>query len=226
MKKLIFSLFLACLFLTQPCGSFAAALPDIQADQKTFDFSTGTWFLSGNVIISTDKWTAKADEIKVHPIQLDIVASGNVELRLRNLVIQANHVEFQQSNQIANLSGYVRIHFGGFSASGNEGTYHLQTRIANLWGTDENPASLFPASGGFLKSRHIYFDIRNSEASFYNPVKFELYKSSASGTGIAGLAGDGKYSVSLERADFHSVTYHEIPNGQEMDVDALAFSGR
>lgn len=226
MKKIMFSLFLLFVFSISSEQVQAAAIPDIQADQKSFDFSTGTWFLSGNVIISTDKWTAKADEVKVHPTQLDIVANGNVELNLKNMIIQADRVEFHQNTQLADLSGYVRISFEGFRATANHGTYHLQTRIANIYGTDEDPASLFPASGGFLKSQHIYFDIRNSEASFYNPVTFELYKSSASGTGIAGLAGDGSYSVSLEKADFRSVTYHEIPNGQEVETDNLSFSGR
>lgn len=226
MKKIIFSLFLLFLFSIQSEQVQAAAMPDIQADQKSFDFSTGTWFLSGNVIISTGKWTAKANEVKVHPTKLDIVANGNVELGIKNMIIQADRVEFHQNSQIADLSGYVRIHFAGFSATANHGSYNLQTRIADIYGNDENPASLFPASGGFLKSQHIYFDTRNSEASFYNPVTFELYNSSASGTGIAGLAGDGKYSVSSEKADFRSVTYHEIPNGQEIDVDTLSFSGR
>ena len=206
----------------------SSAMPEITADNKSYDFSTGEWLLTGNVSIRSDKWTAQADQVRVHPTKLNVSANGNVRLSwpAQDLEIKANQATFDPDRQIAQVNGSIRLRLGAFEATAESGTYHVTTRTADLFGQGDTPASLYPSSGGYLSSQGIHCDINQKTAFFTQKISFELYKKN-SGSGIKGTATEGSYEFATESANLNgSIQYHTIPSGKETEVSALTFNSQ
>ena len=221
MRKIFYTFCIVISFLTTTVYASPSTLPTIQSDAKNFDFATGEWILTGNVIAQTEVWKATADYVRVHPINLTIQASGNVTLTIKGIFIQADQVAFNNQQQVANLSGNIKIAFDAIRATASTRTYHLQSKTSDLFGA----VTLSPSSGGFINSRSAHFALTDRRVTFTSPIEFELYKE-YSGSGISGHALSGEYSINDEKAIFSQVNYHPIPSGIDTSVDTLSYSSK
>ena len=203
-------------------------MPDIKADNKSFDFFTGEWLLTGNVVIRSEKWTAQADQVRIHPTKLNVLANGNVRILwpAHDLEIKANQIAYDPDRQIAQVNGQIRFRFGSFKATAENGTYYTSSRTVDLFGAGDTPVILYPSSGGSLRSQGVHCDIDQKIALFTQQVAFELYKKN-SGNGIKGTASEGTYEFSKESIDLSgNIRYRNIPAGKETEVSDLTFSSQ
>ena len=216
--KLLFLLWIT--FIGSPIAS--AAMPDIQANSKTFDIFSGEWLLEGNVRVTSKNWSAKADKVRVHPIKFDVFAIGNVQLIRQDLVIWADQIDFRQSSQIAHLSGDIKIQFGFLTATSTSGTYNAQSRIANLSGSATSPAIFSATPNSSFKANRIEFNLHSLRASFPDPVRFQLYQTS--GDGVSGIADSGNYNISTGQATLKNTAYKTLPDGDQTVTPQLIYS--
>lgn len=203
-------------------------MPDIKADSRSFDLHSGEWLLEGNVVVRSDDWVARADRIRVHPTRLNISASGNVKLDWQDLSISADQAIYEPMNQTAQINGNVELFYDDVRVTANSGTYNARLKQADLFGTEESPAALYPGAGGFLRGPSIHYDVQTGQANFSNGLTFQLFKR-GSGQGISGTSTKGIYSVPNEKTELYGfVSYHQIPASSEekKETSSLSFSSK
>lgn len=218
MNKWLFLLLLSLALVLAPNETTAATMPEVSADHRSFDLQSGEYILTGNVILRSEKWTASADYVRIHPLTLKLHAQGNVHFSLRGILMSADQVYFTPSNQTVNLQGNLQVSYGKTLIKAEQGLYYLDQSIAGLSGS----VSVHPASGGSLTSEQLRFDLSNYQIYFPKSVQFELFKIS-SGEGVKGNALSGIYQILREEASFTIVTYQTIPDGMVQNVDFLSF---
>lgn len=226
-KKLLLLCTFTILFF--PASTEARSpMPDISADSRSFDLRSGEWILEGNVVVRSADWVARADRIRVHPTRLNVSASGNVRLDWQDLSISADQAVYDPTNEIAQVNGNIELFYDDVRVTATSGTYNARLKQADLFGTEESPASLYPGAGGFLRGPGIHYDVQTGQANFSNGLTFQLFKR-GSGQGISGTSTNGIYSVPDEKVELYGfVSYHQIPASSEekKETSSLSFSSK
>lgn len=120
------------LVLSFASAAFAAA--SVSADNKYFDFMSGSWVLEGNVRVETDSRTIQADKAKVNLITKEVWASGNIYLEEpeQNITFSGGSLYASDESKTAVIKGGVKFTRPDMTVEAETCTFNWKTKIGEF----------------------------------------------------------------------------------------------
>lgn len=132
MKKIFTLITLMLIFIS---STVYAEKPDISANSKSFDFSTGCYILKGNVRVVARGRTMTADEAKVQIPTQKVWANGNVTLSQSGYSFKCDSIYVQGKQKTVDVLGNAHfIQPQIINITSNVGQFSWDSKVATFHG--------------------------------------------------------------------------------------------
>lgn len=134
-------IFLVLLLVLTAAGTFLlptetvyAARPNVTADNKYFDISTGCYVLTGNVRVEIGERIITADKAVVNLLTMEVQGDGNINLVSSedDITFSGDSVTVTGRDKTAFVTGHASFRQGETAIASDSASYNWQTKLAEF----------------------------------------------------------------------------------------------